>query len=176
MKEKLSALLDAELKGRERDHILSECQKNPDLRKLWQRYHLIGAALRKELEIVPEPNLADRIVKNLQDTDGKKHRLNFLFERSPTKFFFTTTAALVFLAALIVPLTVLTPTDVPDSAKQTSGTSGIAAGSGTLNRQQHEWEEKLYSLLIEHNEFSQISNMNGVMSYVRLAGYDDHPE
>lgn len=168
MKEKLSALLDAELQGPERDRILNECRKDKDLRRLWQRYHLIGAALRKELEVMPAPNLAERIVKNLQDTaaEDRRSKLNVLFQESPKKFYFAS-AAFASLLALIVPLMMLGPAFFGDQR------SSNPAATVAENREQ---ENALNAFLIEHNELTPISNMNGIMPYVRIAGYDTNPE
>src|SRR5712691_10383195 len=67
MKEKISALLDAEIAGRERGHALAELCRNSDLRKAWERYHLISAALRNELKILVTQKLADRVAESIKN-------------------------------------------------------------------------------------------------------------
>lgn len=173
MKEKISALLDAELGGPERDKVLSECRKNTELRKLWQRYHLIGAALRKELEIVPQPNLVERIVKNIQDIPSERGQRKFssLFERSPQRTIFAT--AFVFLVIVVAPVVMVVPSYLTDSRKQASVTPTTTVPISSTASQEQEWADMLNAFLIEHNELTPISTMNGMMPYVRIAGYDD---
>ncbi len=49
MKESLSAMMDAQLSESEQVHLLTELSRDPELRKTWERYHLIRAVLNKEL-------------------------------------------------------------------------------------------------------------------------------
>jgi len=47
-KEMLSAVMDGEATEFEMRRLFDEAQRSPDLRGVWSRYHLIGAALRRE--------------------------------------------------------------------------------------------------------------------------------
>lgn len=66
MKEKISALLDADLEEHELATALDELSRNEELMQVWERYHLIGATLRNELGVTVDPGLADRIAAKLQ--------------------------------------------------------------------------------------------------------------
>ena len=61
MKETISALVDGEVNDIERQQALRALGDDPALRGQWERYHLAGAALRRELDVVVSPGLADRI-------------------------------------------------------------------------------------------------------------------
>jgi len=47
-KEMLSAVMDGEASEFETRRLFDEAQRSPELRGVWSRYHLIGAALRRE--------------------------------------------------------------------------------------------------------------------------------
>ena len=66
MKEQISALLDGEGNDLERERVLRALGTDPALRGVWERYHLASAAIRRELEVMVSPGLADRIHERLQ--------------------------------------------------------------------------------------------------------------
>ena len=61
MKEKLSAMMDGELSEHEQAQVLAELSRDPKLRKTWERFQIIRAALSKELDVVVSVDLGDRI-------------------------------------------------------------------------------------------------------------------
>lgn len=65
MNERISQLLDGELGEFERHRALRELDGNGELRGTWERYHLIGAALRKELSAAGHCRIADRVAARL---------------------------------------------------------------------------------------------------------------
>jgi len=67
LNESLSAVVDAEASAFETRRVLDELQRNEGLRARWHRYHLIGAALRREGEHVEHRRALDRL---WQEVDG----------------------------------------------------------------------------------------------------------
>ncbi len=65
MNERVSQLLDGELDELERHRVLRELDGNGELRGVWERYHVIRAALRKELSSVGHCRIADRVAAHL---------------------------------------------------------------------------------------------------------------
>jgi sigma-E factor negative regulatory protein RseA len=65
MKERLSQLLDGELSEFERHRALRDLEGSGELRSAWERYHLIGAALRKELSSAGHCRIAERVAARL---------------------------------------------------------------------------------------------------------------
>lgn len=65
MNERISQLLDGELGEFERHRALRELDGNGELRGTWERYHLIRAALRKELSSAGHCRIADRVAARL---------------------------------------------------------------------------------------------------------------
>jgi hypothetical protein len=177
MKEKISALLDAELKGRERDRVLAELNGDFELRKAWERYHLISAAMRNELEVLVNPKLADRVAANIKNDLSLVTPSSLLIHRwkNNVNRNFAIAASIVIL---VLTLPFMIPTDtttVPSlTADTTMEKNYVRAGIGWEHRS--EWEKALDTFLVEHNENTPISIMNGMMSYVRLASSDNNKE
>ena len=59
--ERLSALMDGEIRGREIDHALRDLKADDDLSARWARYHLASDSLRDDLASHVDPGLAERI-------------------------------------------------------------------------------------------------------------------
>src|SRR5712692_4440435 len=114
MKEKISALLDTELKGRERDRILAELKRDSGLRKVWERYHLISAALRNELEIVVTPKLADRVAENIKSESALTPPLpRFIHQwKNNTRRNFVIAASIVVIVLTLPFIIPYVPTEI----------------------------------------------------------------
>ncbi len=67
LREQISALADHELPEGEHELLLRRFTVEKSLRLHWERYHLIGSALRKELPPVDTRGFADRIMAALSD-------------------------------------------------------------------------------------------------------------
>ena len=65
LREQISALCDHELPEGEHELLLRRFSVEKSLRLHWERYHLIGAAMRKELPAVDSRGLADRVMASL---------------------------------------------------------------------------------------------------------------
>lgn len=174
MKEKLSALVDAELSEHERDVVLRELGRNDELRKTWERYHFARAVMRNELEIFVAPHFADRIAERLRDEPAPVldivPRLRQRALRGAAGF-----ALAASVAALVIGgLQYFTPNPpdrqyarmAQDQVASNASDAGSAQGHNATN-------DDLKTFLLEHNEFMPSSGVNGVMSYVRLAAYSN---
>jgi sigma-E factor negative regulatory protein RseA len=62
LREQISALCDHELPAGEHELLMRRFAVEKSLRQHWERYHLIGAALRKELPDVDTRGLVDRVM------------------------------------------------------------------------------------------------------------------
>jgi sigma-E factor negative regulatory protein RseA len=67
LREQISALADHELPEGEHELLLRRFSVEKSLRLHWERYHLIGCALRKELPPVDTRGFADRVMAVLSD-------------------------------------------------------------------------------------------------------------
>jgi sigma-E factor negative regulatory protein RseA len=61
MKETISALMDGEMEPHEIARSIDELQRDPEQRQAWQRYHLIGDALRKNIPPHLDSSFASRV-------------------------------------------------------------------------------------------------------------------
>lgn len=191
----VSALMDNELARRECDAALGSLTHDASLRATWQRYHLMRTALRHEPHFPVAGDLADRIAARL-DADAAPARRGLAGVRWPSRRravfarAYKGAAGLALAASVaavaIVGVRTLTPAAVPGGvppqalapAPAANPTPvSVAAAPQTSRRGIHwdtaqpEVENNLNAFLVQHSEFTRTSGM-GVMSYVRIAGYD----
>lgn len=179
MSEKVSALLDGELSGQERDEVLRQISRDTELAAAWSRYHLIGAVIREE-SINHNSRLLDKIVSSLhaepsvdQDNEndpasGKVIALPPLRERRK-RTVLAIAASLVAVTTLAVFMTSNTPTYL-------STPLVVDLESQTKWEKDLEHEDALNGFLVEHGEFTPASGMNGLASYAKFVSYDSSPE
>lgn len=157
MNEKLSALMDGELSEIEERRALDEMSKDARLRTSWERYHLIRAAITRQLEIVVRPGLTDRIYSGLEDP--------VVQARPPVHRRLMAGAALAASVAAVAlygiqslqsPLSPPLPTP-------------LAANQVTSPERP---EGRLNAYLVGHNEVMPIAGMGGMLPYVRVVTYD----
>ena len=65
--ERISALMDDELDARERDIAIDNIEVDPETRKSWQRYHIIGDTMRNTLPSIVKPDLAAKLNEMLEN-------------------------------------------------------------------------------------------------------------
>lgn len=169
MNEKISALLDDELSARDRDRLLREVGRDPVLRVAWERYHLIRAALRKDIGIVMNSDLATRILSQIENDPAPFTRP---LGRLPMRHFTRLTAGLAIAASVAVVAVVsfkstLLPGSDPVSTVATAPAANPSPAPQTQLAQTSP-DSSLSALLVKHNEFSRATNMNGMISYVRV--------
>ncbi len=174
-KEKISELLDDELNDLEHHRLMKVLADNREMRGVWERYHLMRAALRNELEVMVGPNMADRIGESIQSISpdvalpvGRP----FWFPR------YARVAAGLAIAASVTVVAILTlqpmsPTNAPEStiALQKSPAPGLIAVSSPTSLVKAPRQGSLNAYLVEHSEFTPNAGMNGMLSYVRIVGY-----
>lgn len=177
MKESLSAMMDAQLSEDEQAHVLTALSRDPELRKTWERYHLIRAALGKELGPVVPTGLSERIAARIRDlpppagagapaTNNRRYAAKWVGSLALA----ASVAALAIFGAqwLAVP----DPQPLPQIARQGDY---VRAGTTRWDTDEPEIAKALNVYLVQHNEFTPTSGMNGVFSYVRIVGYDNGP-
>ena len=166
MKEKISAFLDGEVNDLEHERALRALGSDLELGAVWERYHLAGTAIRRELEIMVSPDLADRIQQRLRDeTPGRAGSRDFFSSRSVLKLGAGLAIAASVAAVAILNLPpVLNPADTP-LAKRSPGTAVADARQAEPAQQ-----NALNPYLMQHGEFTPAAGMNGMLSYVRVVG------
>ena len=61
VEEQLSALMDGECSAAETDSVLDALKRDPQLRARWSRYHLASSAIKRELPLTFQHDLAARV-------------------------------------------------------------------------------------------------------------------
>ena len=67
MNETISALMDGELDELEMERAIRELHNSPEQRHAWQRYHLIGDALRNNIPAHLDGSFASRVSQAIAD-------------------------------------------------------------------------------------------------------------
>jgi len=174
MKEKLSALIDGELEPAELHALLDQLRKDPALRQEYGRYIQAQATLHDEDGF----DIADRVWAQLDSEP-----VIFAPARHKSAGF---TPARKFAAGLAVAATVagvavgslnwLSPvqTQSPTLVASAPNPTDYVRTSGTRWQvNDPKLEDDLNVYLVEHGGFAGSSGMNGVRSYVKVAGYDN---
>jgi len=171
MKEQISALLDGEGNDLEREHALRALGTDPALRGAWERYHLASAAIRRELEVMVSPGLADRIHERLQHEAQANTVRRPL---SPRVLKFTAGLAIAASVATVAILN-LPPLVSPSAVSVARNASSPATGKSTVaeaRQTPRDQQNALNPYLVQHGEFTPAAGMNGLLSYVRVIGRD----
>jgi negative regulator of sigma E activity len=173
MKEKISELLDDELNDLEHYRLMQTLEDNRELRGVWERYHLMRAAMRKELDIMVSPSLADRVGESIRadrpDAAQPAGR-SFHFPRYTRAVAGLAIAASVAIVAIFT-LQPLSPAGVSESTFALQKSPAAVAVSGPAKAGPAPRQSTLNTYLVEHSEFTPNAGMNGMMSYVRIVGY-----
>lgn len=169
MNEKISAILDGEADDLERERVLRAMQSDAELNATWARYHLIGTAIRHELEVMASPTVAERIRAQVRHEVPVKPGIGVLV-RSRLALKMGAGAAIAATVAAIALLN-LQPVLKPSSelvAKRPSPVSGAKLADARPARP--EQLNALNPYLMQHGEFTPAAGMNGMLSYVRVVG------
>jgi sigma-E factor negative regulatory protein RseA len=178
MKEKLSAFVDNELSEHEQSQLLRALAEDPELDRTWERYHLMRAVMRNELEMMVAPDTAMRVMQQLHDMpelpvvkDASNHR------RLPIVKIVSGLA----IAASVAALAIFGVQTLSVEQSNSSLTTASAPPQDFIRTNVIRWdtnrpeqEDALNAFLVEHNEFTPTSGMGGIMSYVRVVGYHQH--
>ncbi|WP_275099341.1 sigma-E factor negative regulatory protein [Sedimenticola hydrogenitrophicus] len=185
--EQISALLDNELNQKEFRHTLDLLEEDASLRGSWDRYTLIGDAMRGEAVRFSADSIADRVKRQLE-----REPVNFPLSRPlptgrlgrfPSRWYKSAGGAA--LAASVAVITVLAfpqLTDMtPEPGGQVIAEHSVPDPKPYLVQSSTRWknlsepkvESKLNSFLIDHNEYAAPGGI-GVIPYANFVSYDSN--
>ncbi len=190
-RERLSALVDQELDRDEIDPLLSRICDRPDLREAWDRYHLIGDALRGESGVLRGRSIADGVWARLESEGGEALDGPLPPPRShpaPPKgrpawlrasYGYFALAASVLGLAVLVGRGALIPT--PSEPLRVASVPAPQYRSYMRGHEGDGWnldaprvERRLNRYLDAHQAYSPVGPVKGVVPYVSFAGYEPH--
>lgn len=196
--ERLSALVDGELEGPARDRVVDALYEDPELRRTWERFHLIGDAMRGTGPV----SGADAIARNVGATLAGESvvRLKPRARRRGLHPLSGLAIAAAIAGIAVVGLhrldgggvhsrqvaDALQPeSTVTDSASMAPGRSEVRVASvvePSAGASRLQWsgvapdaEARLNAYLVSHNEYAG-DGVRGVLPYVRIVGYQSFGE
>ena len=176
MKEKLSALVDNELDDLEERRVMAALEKDPDLRRTWERYHLVRSALHHELDVLIPRDMTERVAAQIgmEPANTGPFRRQKITRYAGTLAIAASVAAIAIASVQWLNRPVTTPV-ASVAAVEPAPDKIIRAGTMRWDTQQKEPEAEsaLNAFLVEHNEFASSSGIGGMMPYVRVVGYDN---
>ncbi len=171
MRELLSGMVDNELSELEERRLRKALAEDPSLRATWERYHVIRAALRNELDVPAGAGLPERVSAALEA------------ESPATLSRWRPAARTVGGLAVAASVAALTIAGIQFYRSPQPGTAVVAAKSATpsertvrvsatrWNTNEPARERMLNGYLVEHQEASA-GGVGGALPYVRIVGYD----
>jgi sigma-E factor negative regulatory protein RseA len=180
MKEQISAFVDGEVSDLERERILREISRDPVLRGTWERYHLASTAMRRELDMVVRPGLADRIRERLQFEQPAPARGMVLGRLSLSRHALKLGAGLAIAASVAVVAIIslqpgLTPsTQLAKVAPSRNNAAISQLASSDSQQAPPEEQQVLNAYLVHHAEFTPAAGMSGILTYVPVIGRENN--
>lgn len=197
MKEKISSLVDTELSRVDREQVLKAVSADPEARSTWERYHLIGAAMRQEIAWTLSPGFAERVAEVIKhEPEGPRRprwvpRPGWVHGRSgwAARMAIAASVAGAVLFGIRANEVVPSPAGAPlrvatatrAAAEGQPGPSNefqdasFQAGRGQWDQLQPQWQQRINAFLLEHNEVSPEAGGDNLIGYVRIVGYDRAP-
>lgn len=180
-RENVSALVDGELDESEAQRMFRRLAGDEHLRAAWERYHLIGACLRREPLTVRASmarSIAARVADHAREAQAQQEpRSNARGVPAPLRRSLALAASVLVLLAGGQTVSHLWQERQSTPAMQSASTSlGSGPANGTRWQTGNpETEKALNVLLVEHGEFTSVSAMNGLASYTKFVSYDAIP-
>lgn len=190
LRQKISALLDDDLTRGERSSLLGKISTDLQARETWERYHLIGDAIRGEPVNLAARDISARVSRQLMDeptvlSPGFARKRVFQPSRWQTPLAGAAIAAGV-AALTVILLPQLQTRDAPIQATATVASQAVqpalqptvrptfvTAGDGQWkNLSEPEMQSRLNRYLIDHSEFASSQGMKGVLPYASFVTYD----
>ncbi|PIE83024.1 MAG: hypothetical protein CSA09_03780 [Candidatus Contendobacter odensis] len=188
----LSAMVDGELGDHEVELALHRLCQDSDLQGCWERYQLISGVLQGHSPAVFDVDFAGRVRQLIEDEALPQHpqpltRPLLAWHKPVTGFALAASVVMVSLFGLRLTQ-VDTDTDTVLTAPKIATTPAPASifsrptpqsMSARLPVEDHRREleltrARLDSYLVNHNGYASKSNMNGMLPYVRMVGYQNN--
>lgn len=178
----LSVLVDGEIDPTLAATTISAMESSPELKATWERYHLIGSALRGET-IQPEyRQIASRVSARIAQepvplnpasrSDGRSSRFGPFVGVAVA-------ASAAFLAVFAVPQLFDPEPQTDKPAVAQSATPAPAPQQFQPATHRLRWhldkpalQSKLDHFLVNHHEYSRAAGIKGILPYATVVGYD----
>ncbi|MFP4609810.1 MAG: sigma-E factor negative regulatory protein [Thiohalophilus sp.] len=167
--EKLSALMDDEFHS----DVLESLKQDSEARARWARYHLIRDVLSGHSETLPSPGFVERVSAALGDEPTVLRPVRRKLAHGVRQVAGLAIAATVAtVAVLTVQQSDVTGTSgsqsIASAEKATEEYRNVSGNPSAASPIDSEVQSKLSNYLINHNEYSISSRMQGMLPYMRI--------
>jgi sigma-E factor negative regulatory protein RseA len=193
--EKLSAMIDGEMLADELSTTLSSLTNDEALRQRWNRYHLIGDAIRGESATLDAISIADRVREQVVDEPAifspaasRANKPTWLSQWMQYATGAAIAASVTMMAVMVVPNFMAPESGSAQMAKHTTPTATsilnrptepyYAEQSYVVNQPITHWnlgkpghDGKVNSFFVNQKEFAPMSNMQGMLPYTSVVSY-----
>ncbi len=173
-REWLSALADGELHGAELEEALDALRKDPELQASWQAYHLLRDTVSSNLNQGVEPQLHLRVSAALEAEP------TILAPQRRARPWLKQVAS-VAIAASVTGIAIIGIQNMNGVGTETATASPLASKQEFLRmeptqlaqaqKKASQESDALNPYLVNHNEYSANSGIQGMLPYVRIVGY-----
>lgn len=180
LREQISALADNELPESEHALLVRRFAAEKHLCVCWERYHLIGEAMRKGLPNVDTRGFADRIMLALgqQPAEQSRRAPRVSFGRAVAGIAVAVGVAVIALAGVRYAgnhsQLGITPAEIvpPASALQTTPVAYGMLNTAAWNGNTPEVQAELNNYIINHNEISAAIGQQDLLPYFYITTYN----
>lgn len=169
--EQLSAFMDGELESEPARFLVRSLLQDAGVRARWERYHLIREALHRGLPRGVDAGFADRVYEALSRESGRQGRRRFALPAVVTRplagLAVAAAVATVAMLGFQYSSPSLHPTPAPIASTAPTGSAGYESAAV-----QSVDAARLNAYLVNHSEYAKGAGMGGMLSYVRIVGYD----
>ncbi len=169
--ERISALVDDEIRDIEAEFLVRRLAGDEDAKDCWERYHLIGDAMRNHLPPVVDSDFASRVMAAIDEEPA--------LERLPSgrTVHLLKPVAGVAVAASVAVMAIV---GVQWINEETGAVNTVASSRDAYERMPAtHWdrqgpvvETRLNTFLVNHNEHASMNRVQGLMPYGRIISYD----
>ncbi|MGD8207085.1 MAG: sigma-E factor negative regulatory protein [Thiohalocapsa sp.] len=172
--ESLSALLDGECRGRERERALDRLLTSEEARGRWERYCLVGQAMRHEPIESGVRHVAGR-VRDALAPDGVLSSPHL--QRPPTVRIIAPLASALAAGLVLVAIFAAPFGPTPDLTTQRGpGQAALAlAPAQRWHQADPTVRARLDQLVVDHHERMPAAGLSGFVSYVAVVGPEGRP-
>jgi sigma-E factor negative regulatory protein RseA len=180
-REHVSALVDGEIDDALLRPTLSALMSNSELSATWERYHLIGQALRGEPVRPDYRTIADRVRSQAAkerylpaESKPRRHRPSGLSPFVGAALAASAAFVAVFAVPPLFDATIGSTASSPATAQIPASTRQYQpSGPGQRwHLEQPELRSKLDRFLVNHQAYSPTSGLKGFLPYATMVGYE----
>lgn len=182
MKEQVSTMFDNELDEQEHELLIRRLKQDDSMQSSWQHYQIIGNAMRNDLKTT---SMSDMLTNIRHDIDNEppisasevSSRVAMRMVKPVAGLAIAASVAAMAIVGLQNVGQVNSPVLQTPRLAQSLPATEIHRVSGTRwNQQQPETEMRLNGYLVNHSEYSSSFNLQGMINYARIAGYDSRKD